>query len=187
VTNAPATGKQPDALLRRLVAYVRVPAAIVAFAGLVLSVLVHVASIRGVDVESTWPNVWLLHYALFPIVLLTVFVGSAAAGRRRPSLRDFLGLVPPWALALLAAALLYALASLLVFASSSGAGDPTIENGRYFFNNHGVMREVSEGEFHSQRGVSLRLYSSVWLYLYLFAVIYLFSAPSAAGNADPGR
>jgi hypothetical protein len=187
VTSAPATGKQPDALLRRLVAHSRVPAGIVALAGLLLSALVHVASMRGVDVESTWPNVWLLHYALFPIVLLAVLTGSAAAGYKRLGLSDFLALVPPWALALLAAALLYALAGLLVFAPSSGAGDPVIENGRYFFNDHGVMREVGEAEFHSRRSVSLRLYSSVWLYLYLFAVVYLFNAPSAAGNAKARR
>jgi hypothetical protein len=65
---------------------------------------------------------------------------------------------------------------LLIFTPLSGAGDPVIKDGRFFFNNHGVLREASESEYHIQRSVSLRLFSSVGLYLYLFAVVYLFGA-----------
>jgi hypothetical protein len=72
--------------------------------------------------------------------------------------------------------LFYAVAIFLIFTPLSGAGEPVIQDGRFFFNNHGVIREVSESEYHFQRSVSLRLFSSVWLYLYLFAVIYLLGA-----------
>ena len=73
-------------------------------------------------------------------------------------------------------ALVYALATFLVFTPASGAGDPLIQDGRFFFNDHGIMREVTEDQFHLQRSVSLRLYSGVWIYLYLFSAIYLLGA-----------
>jgi hypothetical protein len=176
VTNALETDKQTNPLLRRLVAYLRVPVGIIALSGLALSAWVHISSMRGIDVETTWPSVRLLHYALLPIVLVVVLAASAMAGQKRLSLRGFLALVPGWALALLAAALVYAVATFLIFTPSSGAGDPLIHDGRFFFNDHGTIREVTEDQFHLQRSVALRLYSSVWMYLYLVAVVYLLGA-----------
>ena len=38
---------------------------------------------RGIDVAATWPSVGLLHYALFPIVLVVVLAASAVAGQKR--------------------------------------------------------------------------------------------------------
>jgi len=65
----------------------------------------------------------LLHYAPVPIILLTVLAASAVAGQGRLNLRGFLVLVPGWTLALLAAGLAYAMATFLIFAPASGAGD----------------------------------------------------------------
>jgi hypothetical protein len=59
-------------------------------------------------------------------------------------------------------------------AAASGAGDPLIQDGRFFFNDHRIIREVTEDQFHLQRSVSTHLYSSVWLYL--VAVVYLLGA-----------
>ena len=120
MTHALEAGKQPNAVLQRLVAYARVPVGIIALAGLLLSASVHIASLRGADVAFTWPSVWLLHYALFPIIVVAVITVSAVAGKKRLGLRDFLALIPAWALALLAVSLVYALANLLVFAPPSG-------------------------------------------------------------------
>jgi hypothetical protein len=97
--------------------------------------------------------------------------------------RAFLALVPTSALILLVAVFFYALATFLIFTPLSGAGDPIVQNDRFFFNNHGVIREVSEDQFHLQRSFSLRLFSAVWLYLYLFAVVYLLGARRRAGLA----
>ena len=46
-----------------------------------------------------------------------------------------------------------------------------VHDGRYFFNNHGLIREVTEAQFHALRSVTLRLYSAVWVYLYLFSSV----------------
>jgi hypothetical protein len=175
MTNALETDRQTNSLWR-LVLSLRVPVGIIALAALSLSAWVNIASMRGVDVEFTWPDVWLLHYALIPTIVIAVLTASAVAGQKRLGLRNFLTLVPAWALAVLVVALVYALATFLVFTPASGAGDPLIQDGRFFFNDHGILREVTEDQFHLQRSVSLRLYSGVWIYLYLFSAIYLLGA-----------
>lgn len=74
------------------------------------------------------------------------------------------------------ASLIYAIATLLVFTPRSGAGTPFVKDGRFFFNDHGTIREVSDVQFHFQRSQEVRMYSSVWIYLYLCSTIYLFCA-----------
>lgn len=181
--NAFETEKRSSSPLRRLALYLRVPIGTIALAGLALSAFVHTASLRGVDVEFSWPNVWLLHYALFPVFLLAVVTASQIAGTKRLGLRDLFTIVPWWALALFAAALVYVLATFLLIVPASGAGDPLIKDGRFFFNDHGIIREVTEDQFHFQRSISLRLFSSVWIYLYLFSAIYLLGARRSPDKA----
>jgi hypothetical protein len=97
--------------LRRVVLYSRIPVGIIALAGLLLSGLVHVASIRGIDIESAWPSGWILHYALFPIIALVVIAAGVVAGQKRLGFRAFLALVPAPAWIVLAAAFFYAVAT----------------------------------------------------------------------------
>jgi hypothetical protein len=165
----------------RLVLNLRWPAAIVALTGLLLSGWVHIESLRGIDTEFQWPSVWALHYALFPIIALAVLAAVLASGGKRLSFRAFLALVPVPAWIAMAVVLVYALATFLIFTPLTGMGDPVIVDGRFFFNDHGIMREVTEHQFHLRRSVSLRLYSSFWIYLYLFSLVYLLGA--RAGHA----
>jgi hypothetical protein len=165
-----------EALLRRVVLSLRIPVGIIALAGLLLSGLVHAGSLRDIDIEAAWPSVWVLHYALFPIVVLAVLTAVVVAEQKRLSFRIFRTLVPGLAWIVFMGTFLYVVATILIVVPLSGAGDPVITDGRYFFNDHGVMREVSEDQFHFQQSMSLRLYSSVWIYLYLFSAIYLLGA-----------
>jgi hypothetical protein len=171
---------KPDrmrAFLRRLILCSRLPFGLIAVSALLLSGFVHVASAQGNDIEHAWPRVWALHYAVFPVIVLAVLTAVIVVQqKKRPGFRDFLALVPGPAVILLAAALIYAIAIFLIFTPLSGAGDPVIENGRFYFNDHGLVREVTEAQFHFQRSISLRLFSAVWLYLYLFSAVYLLGA-----------
>ena len=160
------------------------PVAVIALTGLLFSVAVHIAAIRGIDVEATWPNVWVLHYSLFPILALTGLIAVAIAGEKRLGFRAFIALIPVQATILLAAAFLYALANLFILAPLTGMGAPMVKDSHFAFNDHGTIHEVSEDEFHAQRSLTVRLYSSIWLYLYLFAAVYLLAArrPSPADD-----
>lgn len=163
--------------LRQAVRYLRILAGIIALACVILALAVHVAAIRGIDVEAAWPDVWLLQAAPFPLLILAVVTAGVVAeqgGRLR--FREFVALIPMSAQILLALGLIYAIAALLVFTSLAGAGAPFVKDGRFFFNDHGTIREVSEALFHFQRSQSVRLYSSVWLYLYLCSTVYLLGA-----------
>jgi hypothetical protein len=158
-------------LLRQAVLWCRAPLGVAAVAGLLFASAAHLAAIRGVDVEAAWPSVWLLHVGLFPLVVLAVVTASLRKPGARLTLRSFLGLIPlPWRL-LLAAALGYATWTFFVYAPLGGAGDPMVHDGRYFFNDHGLIREVTEAQFHALRSVTLRLYSAVWVYLCLFSSV----------------
>jgi len=69
----------------------------------------------------------------------------------------------PWpGLVLIGLVLIHVLATFVLFVPESAGGAPLIKDGRFFFNDHGVVREVTESEFHFQRSVLLRIYSSVW-------------------------
>jgi hypothetical protein len=171
-------------LARQGIGWCRAPAGLLALAGLLLAGAVHLAAINGVDVETLWPRVWLLHAGLFPLVALAVVFAAAGAPHTRPpgtriGLRELLTLVPLLWRLLLGAALAYAVITFFVYAPLSGAGDPIVKDGSFFFDNHGVIREVSEAQFHAQRSSSLRLYSAFWLYLYLFAAVLLLGSAQA--------
>ena len=114
---------------------------------------------------------WLLHAAVFPLILLAVLAPGAGSGQRTPSFRELLALIPWPVLLLIGLALIYVLAAFVLLIPESAGGAPLIKDGHFFFNDHGVVREVTESEFHFQRSTSI--YSSVWAYLYLVAAVLL--------------
>jgi len=168
-------------LVWQAVLWCRVPAGLLALVGLLLASAVNAATSRGIDVEVTYPAVWLLHAAIFPLVMLAV-VTAGSASRNRLTFREFLALVPVFWLLPLALGLANALGTFFVYASLSGTGDAIVKDGSFFFNNHGVIREVTETQFHAQRSISLRLYSAFWLYLYLFTAVFLLGARRTTGQ-----
>lgn len=127
-----------------MVRFLRLPAGLAALAGVALSLAVHVASIRGIDTEATSPNVWLLQVALFPLAILAVLTAGVVADQEeRLRFRDFVALIPMPARVLVVLCFVYAIATLLIFTPLSGAGAPIVKDGRFFFDNHGAIREVT--------------------------------------------
>lgn len=159
----------------RLTGALRLGVGAVVLVASLVAAAVHGASILGVDVEALAPEVWYLHGGAMVVVLLALVL---AVPWRQPryKLRELFALVPTWARVLIIAALIYAIANFVFVLPQSGGGDPVQKDGRYFFNNHGVVREVNESEFHAQRSVTMRGFSSVWFYLYLVSALYLLTA-----------
>jgi hypothetical protein len=172
----PTSEERNVGLLRRAVLRCRLPVGVVALIGLLLALAVHVAAIFGVDSESMWPRVWLLHSATFPLGLLAMLTGWALSSGRQSGLRGYIAVLPVPVRLLIGLALIYAAANMLALAPASGAGEPIIRDGHFFFNNHGAVRGVTEEQFHLQRAVTLRLYSAVWVYLYFLIVAFLLAA-----------
>ncbi|MCE9522829.1 MAG: hypothetical protein K8S25_10410 [Alphaproteobacteria bacterium] len=152
--------------------YVRLAIGVVALGLFVLALSVHVATIAGLGVEAKWPDVWYLHYGVFPLILATTLVIGRIAGPNR-KFRDVIKLIPMSGRVLIGLAMLYALANFVLFIPATGAGFPVVRDGKFFFVDHGITREVSEAQFHTLRDLTIRLFSACWLFLYLVATLYL--------------
>lgn len=152
-------------LIRRLVG-------MAALAGFLTATAIHVASLRGIDVEAMFADVWMLHYAAMAFVLFASVSTSILVGPGR-NFGAFISVIPLWARLAILAALAYAVWNFVNAAGLSAAGEPIVQNGRYAFNDHGTLREVSEAEFHALRAATMRLFSGHWVLLYLFSALYL--------------
>ncbi|MBI1211975.1 MAG: hypothetical protein GC190_10965 [Alphaproteobacteria bacterium] len=155
--------------------------AVTGFAALALFALalsVHFASLFGIDLEEKWPEVWLLHYGIFPFILAAaVVLGRLATPSRR--FRDAVMLLPLSARLLIAVAFIYAMANFFIVLPLSAGGQPVIRDGRHYLNDHGVLREVTADEFHAQRNLAIRGFSGHWLFLYLASALVLLTARRA--------
>ncbi len=150
----------------------RVPLGLVSLLGFLAAFCVQLATVFGIDVEAAQPKVWLLHYGLFPVVLLFIVVVSWMMQSQR-RFRYLITHVPMLARIIIIAALLYAAANFVLMMPMTGAGAPIVMDGKFFFNNHGVVSEVTEAQFHAQQSLLLRAYSGHWLFLYLVPAIVL--------------
>lgn len=157
-----------------------------ALVGLLLALIVHGAALAGIDVEASHPEVWLLHYAVFPTVILTVVAALRIAG---PGARfgDVVALIPRLAQIPIVVVFSYAIVNFILVMPATGHGDPVLQGGRFFFNDHGKVREVSAAQFHAQRSLALRGYSGHWLYLYLVSASYLLFATSKRSKIANAR
>jgi hypothetical protein len=90
----PAWPERLRCALRRVILLLRPPAGLLALVDLLLALLVHVTALRGIDSEAEWPQVWLLHGAVFPLILLAVLAPGAASRQRTPNFRELLALIP---------------------------------------------------------------------------------------------
>lgn len=55
----------------------------------------------------------------------------------------------------------------------SGIGLPIIKDGKHYFDDHGIVREVTENQFRAQQSVRIRGFSGHWVFLYLVPAIIL--------------
>jgi hypothetical protein len=159
-------------LLWRSVLLLRLPAGVVAVAAFLVSLVVHIASLGGEGISESDSALWFLHWGIFPLVVLATLTPAARAGRTL-TFRELLASIPAPALAVIVLALIYLVASYVLLWPETGAGEPLVRDGRFFFNDHGVVREVTAGAFHLERNLTLRLYSGTWAYLYLVSAVLL--------------
>ena len=147
---------------------------LIALAGFALSLAVHLAARRGIDVESIYPAVFGLH-----IGAIVVFFPMAISMRQqygaRPKFREvFLDFPMP---VLIVGALLFGYV-IFNFVSSIGPlkdGSPSIEAGQYVLKQKGrFIRNLSEAEYTALRAGVMRAFSGHWLLFYYMPFAYFF-------------
>jgi hypothetical protein len=112
----------------------------IAFTGLLLALLVHIATVTGVDVYSRLPPVWLLH--LGAMLVLGLFVLSA----RRLKLDEIMCHLPLWVVIVFAVVFAYDLLNVFLCLPVTGnGGTADLVGGQYVLRSHGrVLTHLTE-------------------------------------------
>ena len=151
--------------------------AAVALLGFLLSLLAHVASIFGVDVQSDVSEIWLLHVGMF-----IVFVPMVLASMNSDIGAIFRGL-PAAAAVLLGILIPYAVVNFFILAGSAMSGLPAVRDGAYVIERRGeVVRQISEEEYRARRADELRAMSAYWLAFYYVPFAFFYSRARTRTN-----
>jgi hypothetical protein len=157
---------------------------VAALAGFLMSLVVHVESLLGVDVSSSMPYVWFLHAGVFVVFFPFVLI-SRKDFSRKSSILDMAKGLPGWVAFLGGAIFVYALVNFALFLLHAEGGSPMVENGKYLLMEHGrLTREITLTEFTALRANELRGFSGHWLIFYFApAAYFLFWKPPAPAPA----
>jgi hypothetical protein len=144
----------------------------VALAGFILSLVVHVSAMLGVDVTSRFPGVWLLQVGIFVVLLPLVFALGRDLGAK-PTFKQIAASVPRWAIALGALILVYAFVNFFLFMVDSEGGSPGMEDRKFVLLNHGTLvRERTAAEFVRFQANIVRGFSGHWLVFFYLPAAY---------------
>ena len=153
---------------------------LLALAGFLLSLLVHVLSLAHVDVMSRVPAVWGLHFGVFAVFIPFVLALSKQKREgRRLTASEMRALLPApyaWIAVLL---FVYVIVNFALFMAATGHGNAVARDGKYLLMDHGsVERELSADEYARMQANVLRGFSGHWMLFYFLPFAYFrFAVP----------
>lgn len=146
--------------------------AVTALVGFIVSLVVHVSAILGVDASARIPFVWLLHLGVFVVCIPLVLSIQKVFGPR-PTIAQVRAAFPGWVVALGVAVLAYVVVNFLLFVVAADAGSPSIRDGKFVLEDHGrFVRELTSIEYTAFKAKEVRGVSGHWLYFYYMAFAY---------------
>lgn len=146
--------------------------AIFALLGFVLSLVVHIAALSGIDVAGKIPLVWSLHVGIFVAFIPFVLLSRKELGPK-PTFTQLKGIFPSWVGAICAVICAYALVNFLLFMLATHGGSPSIRDGKFILQDHGrLIREITSGEYASFKANEVRGFSGHWLAFYFVPFAY---------------
>lgn len=167
--------------------------AALALLGFLLALAAHLAALSGVDVQTRFPGVWLLHAGIFVVFLPMLFASNRASGRR-VTFEQVRAAVPGWVLVAGALLFAYAMLNFMLFMQAAEGGSPDLRDGGFVLQNHGrVIRQLSAAEYVALRANEVRGFSGHWLVFYFVPFAYFRFAQRSASpeparaTADPRR
>jgi hypothetical protein len=144
----------------------RVSIGIFSLAGLILSVIVHVAALSGVDVVSLAPSVWLLHLGVFVAFVPMVIFARLDRGAM-PTGPELLDSLPTWARYLGFALVAYTIINFLLFMAGTEGGSAQLRDGHYILTEHGkFIRDITAQEYAAFQANVARRFSGHWMFFY---------------------
>jgi hypothetical protein len=149
---------------------------LLAFGGLGASLVVHLATLRGVGLQARDPYVWILHVGAMVVFFPALLIGRGLAGTFRPDeyARRAFRYAP--------ASYRRATAVLVGYAGVSSFACLVLLNSgpaRYLTAQGGDIDSLRALEFRSGQIYGLRLFSCAWIAAYAIALAILISARNA--------
>lgn len=142
-----------------------------------ITIIIHVLSIIGIDVQHYFPPVMLLHMLIFvcfvPFVLSLNkrFGGRAKLGQLRQ-------IMPKWTMILGGVLFAYAMINFFVSMDAMG-GTADFRDGQYILHNRGeLVRVLTEAEYHRSKASMLRMFSGHWIIFSGLPALYFLFAES---------
>ncbi len=161
---------------------------LLAVAGFVASLVVHLLTFAPRAAVSMHSRIWWLHVAVFPLVLALILASRAGTrGLPRAEVnRRVLRSLPGWARLALLLALCYAIANFGLFMVNTGGAAASRSGGGHVLTVHGrVIRQVTEEEASRNEAETARGFSGHWMFFYLFPAVFFLArkeeAPSDRG------
>ncbi|MEM5317597.1 hypothetical protein [Paraburkholderia sp. JHI869] len=144
----------------------------VALIGFVISLVVHITALFGVDLAALIPAIWVLHVGIFVVFIPFLFLSRKELGRERALSLLRKGL-PSWVVVVGTMLVIYTIANFLLFMLHTEGGNPAVQDGRYVLLNHGkLIRHLTASEFTAFKANELRGFSGHWLLFYFVCGAY---------------
>lgn len=159
---------------------------ILAVAGLLLSVSIHIATFFDTDIQRRSLLLRVLQTGIFPIfigALLVVSRSDAYLQLKKHGAHRFKDLIhviinpsPSWMKLITICFLLYALVNLVFFILLKVEGTVAAIAGNYVLIKNGdVVRELTKNEFLNQRSEQIRGLTGHWMFFYCLSATILFA------------
>ncbi len=154
--------------------------AYLALIGFVLSLLVHLCALAGMDVATAVPAVFGLHVAMFAVFIPFVLSINKRFGRRA-RLSELAQLLPRWVRVLMFLLFAYVIVNFFLFLAATGGGSPSQqENGQFILQYQGkLIRVLTAQEYTAFKANEVRGFSGHWLLFYFVPFAYFFFAKKA--------
>lgn len=155
----------------------RITLGLAALLGFLLSLLVHIEALKGIDIGASVPYVSWLHAGMFLVFGPFVLISRKELGEDI-SLVDMAKRLPPWVGLLSIAIFIYVVLNFLLFMYHGVEADAVLKDGKYFLASHGrPIRELTAAESTAFKANELRGISGHWLIFYFVpAAYFLFDA-----------
>lgn len=159
--------------------------------GWLISLIIHLVSYAGIDIEDRFSQIWLFSIFIF-IVWFPAIIYSIKENKVKDKITffslDFLkvifGRAPIWLTTLAVLCFFYGFLSFWLH-QNAYIGVPDIIDGQYVLHNHGSIEKVlTENEYHSYNAESLRSFSSFWLIFYGIAAAILYPFKKGKGSDE---
>ena len=167
-------------------AVVRRGLGLLALAGFLVSLAVHLETLRGVDVQAAFPYVMFLHMGIF-LVFGPFILVSRSDFTGKQSMRQLAAGLPRWVVVVGCLTFAYAFLNFVLFMVGY-QGNPSISNGKYLLLDHGrLVHELSASQYAAATANEVRGFSGHWLVFYGLPAAYflLWKKPESVPLADP--